>query len=148
MWNPTWLPRNEYCYSTALHSRLCMAEIHPPLIRFDKQQTPIYSLEELMAERDVILYYLECNLLRAERENSKRRNILNSNTTRSNQWPRDLFKSQQLDVLDPQVVQLIQAVVYKLNLLHSSEFHPSFHVSQLKPSHMWGGLCTHNFIQF
>lgn len=149
-----WLPWAEYSYNSSPHMstkftpfKIVYGRDPPPLLRMPQGQTAVNSLEEILRERDFILYDLHMNLLRAQQRmksyaDLKRREevfnvgemvYLKLQPYRQRSLAKRPFEKLAAKFYGPfEVVKKIGLVAYELKLPSTSKLHPVFHVSQLR----------------
>ncbi|KAL8126329.1 hypothetical protein AgCh_013571 [Apium graveolens] len=88
----------------------------PHVLRINRGQTLVNSVEEMLRERDAILEDLHFNLVKAQQRMKRSADV---------QRKKDSFEVNDLKV---------GSLAYKLDLPESSKVHPILHVSQLKRS--------------
>lgn len=149
-----WLPWAEYSYNTSPHLstkytpfKIVYGRDPPSLVRPDRSQTAVNSLEEILLERDAILDDLHFYLLRAQQKmkstaDRKRRDehfevgekvFLRLQPYRQSSLARRQCEKLAAKFYGPfEIIAKVGPVAYKLHLPQGCRLHPVIHVSQLK----------------
>ncbi|XP_074346704.1 uncharacterized protein LOC141685510 [Apium graveolens] len=100
------------CFVGALYGREA-----PPILRMDRGQATVNSVEEMLLERDYILDYPQFHLHRSQQ---RMKHSANAHRRDANYVEGDW------------IIKKVGVVAYQLELPKDSRIHPVFHVSQLK----------------
>lgn len=149
-----WLAWAEYSYNSAPHSSTKMSPFKvvygrdpPPVIKYNRGDSTVGSIEEGLQERDLMLDELRFNLVKSQQhmrevEDQKRRDVelkegdmvyLKLQPYRQKSLAKRPFEKLAARFYGPfQIIQKVGKVAYKLQLPLECKLHPVFHISQLK----------------
>ncbi|KAA0040204.1 ty3-gypsy retrotransposon protein [Cucumis melo var. makuwa] len=149
-----WLPRTEYWYNTTFQRAIGMSPFQvvygkkpPALLSYGSMQSKNSTVEEMLQERDEILSALRDHLRLAQEQmkdyaDRKRRHVEycvgDFVFLKIRPYRQLTLRRKQNEKLSPKffgpykILEKVGPVAYKLELPHTTNIHPVFHVSQLK----------------
>lgn len=151
----TYLDWAKFSYNSAYHVSIKMSPFQalcgrtpPVIIGYTPGTTKLQALDEILMERDQLLKDLKANLLQAQNRmrqvaNRKRRDLelcpVDMVLVKLQPYRQTTVAGRRFAKLSKRyygpfpIVEKIGAVAYRLKLPKSSQIHPVFHVSMLKP---------------